>query len=202
MIETIQYREEWLERFAHDFAIPLINGTGAKVADKIRFTCGFPSVRPTSAKRQRVGECWYPEASADGRHEVIVSMVLGDPLDVAETTIHELIHTVVGSDAGHKAPFKRVATAVGLAGKMTSTILGDDLRAELERFLPSFPLYPHGALSPTVGRKKQSTRLLKAYCPDCVGSDQEYTIRLSRKVADIGLPLCPTCDDVSLILDE
>ena len=202
MIETINYREEWLERFASEFAIPLINGTGAKVADKIRYTCGFPSVRPKSAKRQRVGECWYPEASADNTHEVIVSMVLGDPFDVAETAIHELIHTAVGSEAGHKAPFKRVAVEVGLAGKMTATILGDELKAKLERFLPSFPLYPHGALSPTEGRKKQTTRLLKAYCPDCVGSETEYIIRLSRKVADIGLPFCPTCEETVLILDD
>ena len=51
-------------------------------------------------------------------------------------------------------------------------------------------------LRPDDRPKKQSTRLLKAECPEC-----GYTIRVSKKWADLGLPTCPI-DRASLALDE
>ena len=50
-------------------------------------------------------------------------------------------------------------------------------------------------LRPDDRPKKQSTRMLKAECPEC-----GYTIRLSKKWADVGLPNCPT-DGAALALD-
>jgi hypothetical protein len=41
----------------------------------------------------------------------------------------------------------------------------------------------------------QSTRMLKAECAEC-----GYTIRLTKKWADVGLPSCPT-DGAALTLD-
>lgn len=37
-------------------------------------------------------------------------------------------------------------------------------------------------------RKVQSTRLLKACCTSC-----GYTVRVTKRWADKGLPVCPTC---------
>jgi hypothetical protein len=76
--------------------------------------------------------------------------------------------------------------------------------------------YPHGAITgrgeilvpptnpgdkPVILRpddrpKKQGTRMLKAECPEC-----GYTIRLTKKWADVGLPTCPT-DGGALALDR
>ena len=50
-------------------------------------------------------------------------------------------------------------------------------------------------LRPDDRPKKQSTRMLKAECPEC-----GYTIRLSKRWADMGLPSCPT-DGAGLALD-
>src|SRR5919109_3178501 len=72
--------------------------------------------------------------------------------------------------------------------------------------LPQLGQYPHGAITgsgeilvpptepgdkPVILRhddrpKKQSTRLLKAECPEC-----GYTIRLTKRWAALGLPSCP-----------
>jgi hypothetical protein len=47
--------------------------------------------------------------------------------------------------------------------------------------------YPHAALDPSEGIKKQSTRLLKVECEAC-----GYTVRVTRKWLDeAGSPLCP-----------
>lgn len=43
--------------------------------------------------------------------------------------------------------------------------------------------------------QKQTTRLLKAVCPKC-----SYTIRLTRKWMEKGLPLCPV-DGEAFVLD-
>jgi hypothetical protein len=50
-------------------------------------------------------------------------------------------------------------------------------------------------LRPDDRPKKQSTRMLKAECLEC-----GYTIRLTKKWADVGLPSCPT-DAAALTLD-
>ena len=50
-------------------------------------------------------------------------------------------------------------------------------------------------LRPDDRPKKQSARMLKAECPEC-----GYTIRLTKKWADVGLPSCPT-EGAGLTLD-
>ncbi len=99
---------------------------------------------------------------------------------------------------------------------MTATIASPELLDFINwTLLPKLGQYPHGAIAgrgeilvpptepgdkPIILRpddrpKKQSTRLLKAECPDC-----GYTIRLSKRWADLGLPTCPT-DGAGLALD-
>jgi len=45
--------------------------------------------------------------------------------------------------------------------------------------------YPHDGLTVPARPKTQSTRMLKAMCPEC-----GYTIRLTKSWADKGLPYC------------
>jgi hypothetical protein len=99
---------------------------------------------------------------------------------------------------------------------MTATVASPELLDYINwTLLPKLGAYPHGAITgrgeivvpptepgdkPVILRpddrpKKQSTRLLKAECPQC-----GYTIRLSKKWADLGLPTCPT-DGAALALD-
>jgi hypothetical protein len=117
---------------------------------------------------------------------------------------------------GHGKEFKTLAVELGLAGPMTATVAGPELLDFINwTLLPQLGRYPHGAITgrgeilvpptepgdkPVILRpddrpKKQSTRMLKAECPEC-----GYTIRLTRRWADMGLPSCPT-DSAALALD-
>ena len=84
-------REEWLNQLTERLR-PIFDGLGHPLPAKVRASCGFPSHGALSNKRRVVGQCWYPEASADATTEVFVSPVQSDGLTVAETLAHELVH--------------------------------------------------------------------------------------------------------------
>ena len=111
--------------------------------------------------------------------------MISDPLKVLSTLRHELVHAAVGIDAKHGPRFTKAARKVGLAGKPTATYASDELLPWLGEIAEQLGGYPHPALNP-MSRKKQSTRMLKAVCGEC-----GYTVRLTRKWAEVGLPSCP-----------
>jgi hypothetical protein len=198
-------REGWLNGVMHRMAPWLEeNLTGATGAmDSWRVSVGWPG---GGSKRLRVGECWGDTASKDGRTEMFISPVLDDPEKVAEVLLHEMCHAALGVKEGHGKAFKRLATAVGLTcppsmagglrsnplaagkglGPMKATVAGPALTLKLRALIREVGDYPHAGLKLGEGIKKQSTRLIKANCPDC-----GYTIRLTAKWISVGLPTCP-----------
>jgi hypothetical protein len=152
-----------------------------------RIACGFPSSGGLGSRRRTVGECWPPNTSTDGTAEVFVSPTLDDPVEVAETTVHELLHAVVGCDKGHGPVFAAAARAMLLEGPPTATRSGDAFRQKVEPILAVLGPYPHARLSPEPKTKPQSTRLLKASCAQC-----GYVVRVTAKhVVERGAPCCP-----------
>ena len=167
--------------------------------------------------RTVIGECWVAEASSRGYVEVFISPVLDQVAGIQGVLVtlrHELVHAA--GRRGHGKAFKALAVELGLTGPMTATVASPELLDFINwTLLPQLGQYPHGAITgrgeilvpptepgdkPIILRpddrpKKQSTRILKAECPEC-----GYTIRLSKKWADLGLPNCPT-DGAALILD-
>jgi len=182
-------REQWLTDLAKHIE-PLFAGS---TIPPYRVACSWPSKSALSNKNKRIGECWSPECSGDGTVEMMISMGIDDPLEVASVLVHEMVHAVVGNKHGHKAPFKRVAIAIGLEGKMTATHAGSELAERLNTLFDKMPPYPHARLNAS-NKKKQGTRMLKAEC-ECCG----YTVRLTQKWADIGAPICPL-DNVPMIM--
>lgn len=143
---------------------------------------GWPSKRATAASNRRIGECWAGNAAEDGTPQVFISPVLAESAEVLAVLLHEMVHVATPGD-GHKAAFKRLATSLGLAGKMTATHAGDEL---VKRFKAlKLGKYPHSKLTASAGLK-QSTRLLKATC-ECCG----YIIRLTWRWVEEGMPTCP-----------
>jgi hypothetical protein len=178
-------REDWLGRLV-DALRPTFAELGYPLPDRIRVACGWPSKSALSRKSQRIGEAWSAKCSADGTHETFLSPVLADPVDVGAVLVHELVHHAVGVEHGHKGPFKRCATAIGLVGPMRSTTAGEALRGRLHALAQELGPYPHAALTGGNGRKKQTTRMLKVTCADC-----GCTIRMTRKwLDDAGAPTC------------
>lgn len=179
-------REAWLGELV-ELLRPLFAAVHAELPRHVRVSCGWPSVGGTRSSKRVVGEAWSTRASADGHAEVFVSPVLAKGVDVAGVLVHELVHVAVGHDAGHGPLFARAAKALGLEGKMTSTVVGAKLGALLATMVHQLGAYPHGAMSATERNKpKQGTRMLKVECPAC-----GCIVRMTAKwLGSVGTPTC------------
>ena len=175
-------REQWLAALIEElrgiFAVH-----GHPLPAKIRATCGLPSTKSRS-KDKHIGEHWSAKASDDDTHEVSVSPVVAEPYEVAGILTHELCHAATHGD-GHRGRFPDLAKKLWLEGAPTRACAGDAFRENFKDIVESLGEYPHAALN--VGRvtTTQSTRMLKASCP-C-----GYSVRITKKWADFGLPCCP-----------
>jgi SprT-like family len=186
-------REEWLVAGVEELR-PVFGAINKALPEKIRVACGFP----LDAKRSRaIGQCWSDTASADRTVEILISPELADPVEVFEVLVHELCHATHGA-MNHGKKFIDVASkmllcAVG-SGKQPwkSTKGNDQFIGAYGEMIKSLGDYPHAPLKYST-RKTQGTRMLKACCPTC-----GYTVRLTQKWADQGLPTC-ICGDVLAI---
>lgn len=163
-----------------------------KIPTAQRVACGWPSVGGLAKKTRRIGEAWSSVASGDKHFEIFISPYLSDPIQVLATLAHECVHTTVGLECGHKGAFARVAKEIGLEGKMTATHAGEELKKKLQGIVKRIGKYPHATLDGmTNGKKKQSTRMVKAECGGC-----GYTVRASMKWILVAVPTCPNegCD--------
>lgn len=194
MADAHTTREAWLLA-ATQLLRPMLDEVGAPEVDytKIRVTMGFPSVRAMSMTAPRIGECWPKSSSADEATEIMISPRLAAPVQVLDTLLHELCHAVLPPGAGHKAPFVKLARALGMEGKPTATFAGPALKTKLEGLAGQLGALPHGAITGGSGSKKQSTRMLKCLCKEC-----GYTVRLSAKWLEVGPPICPT-DELTMV---
>lgn len=182
-MNTHTNREEWLNTAVAELR-PIFDAVNFPLPSLIRVTCGFPSSR-ARANNAFIGEHWSPAASNDNHHEILISPVVDDPVQVFATLVHELCHAATDGH-GHDRVFTRCARSLWLEGKATATSAGDEFRANFSNLLESLGTYPHARLNIEAIRRKQSTRMLKAACPAC-----GYTVRLSKSWADQGLPVCP-----------
>jgi hypothetical protein len=188
-MKTKQTREEWLIKLAQGLGKEF--KTEGLTMPKYRITCGFPSKGGLSAKKRTIGQCWHPDASADGTTEIIIGITQDEEMTIAGVVAHEMVHGVVGTEVGHRGPFRRLALLIGLEGKMTSTIEGPEFIKRVKPILKKIGKYPHAKLDHTIGIKKQSTRMIKATCQD---AHCGMVFRTTRKWVEIrdGLD-CPIC---------
>lgn len=185
-------REQWLGCALAIIRNHLRDTAAVTVPDTTKVSCGLAGGR-IGAKR--IGECWNTIASAEGFTEIFISPVLSDVTGrsgVLATLVHEAIHAAVGVEVGHRKPFQRAAIAAGLEGKMTATTANDKLMDMIAVWSSDLGHYPHAAMS-TLGRKKQSTRLVKVSCKEC-----GYTLRTTQKWLDKGIPLCH-CNELPML---
>jgi hypothetical protein len=180
------HREPWLAKFI-ELIRSYFAALGYPLPDKIRIACGYPSRQALRGRRQSFGECWPPEASEDGTVEIFINPYVSDPLEAAATALHELAHAAVGTEHGHRGPFKQLIRRLGLEGKPTSTYAGASLQVRLNALIEEhLGPYPHATLDGVRHRKTQGTRLIKCACPAC-----GYTARITRRWIMVGVPMCP-----------
>ena len=197
---TQALREQWLNN-AVTSVRGIFHANGFPIPDHVRVSCGFPSKRARSLYRN-VGEHFSPDASEDATHQIFISPVLDDSVEVLGVLMHELSHAVTGSS--HGTSFKHCVRKVWLEGSLTQTKVGAEFRSNFAPILDSLGIYPHAKLNVASSYKVQSTRMLKAVCGTCVEHKpdgtvkSQYTIRVSKAWADKGLPTCQCGTQFSL----
>lgn len=190
---TTHNRESWLNALT-DALRPAFVAQGNPLPDTIHLSCGFPS---KGAKSKVIGECHYAEPAP----QIFIRPDRIETEEVAGIVIHELCHAALGPGHGHGPEFKRLATALGLTGRMKATTVGDIARALLEPILADLGPYPHNALfsaaSPRKTVRGEDARLINVRCPHCgffakVLNEQSYMGRLT----------CPQDGEVLLTKEE
>lgn len=178
-------REDWLHKVAHGLA-PAFADLGYDLP-QFRITCGFPSKHATSRRKRSVGQCFESAASEDAHHEILISPVLAEPMEIAGVIAHELVHAVLPPGTGHKGKFPVVCRRLGLEGKPTSMTVGPEFEALAAPLLVKAGDYPHARLNAASPERKQGTRMIKCVCADC-----GYVARTTAKwLNEAGAPICP-----------
>ena len=182
-------REAWLTHVAEKYLWPRIEAAGGHRPQKYRVSVGFPKGRRGS-KGHSIGQCWSQEVSADRTCEIFVSPEL-DAAQAVAVLAHETIHASVGVQCGHRAPFKKLAVAIGLSGPMRATVPCVEFEEAIRAWIAAESIYPHAPLRAATSPTKPGSRLLKARCERC-----GYTVRVTRQWLDIARPTCPDpgCD--------
>ena len=186
---NIKNRETWLQNATSYFKdlFQLKNYT----LPEIQVSVGWPG--GSGPKNKAIGQCWSPEMAGDDLHHIFISPAVSDGNLALATLIHELVHATVGIKAGHGPKFRKCAKAMGLAGKMTATIAGPNLKADLDLLIKDkLGEYPHAGLkNSTTGKKGQKSRHIKIECPNkCFGLSVTIT---KAWIKSCLTPLCPKC---------
>lgn len=180
-------REEWLNTLKDRLGAALFEPKGQPLPANLRISVGWPSRGGTSMAKRVIGQCWYSDASDDQAFEIFISPTIGDGVRAGDVLVHELCHALLPKGTKHNRTFAKLAGKMGLEGKPTATVAGDELRGLIEGLIGEIGEdYPHAELHPMVETKKQTTRMLKAACPEC-----GYTVRLSKQWLDVKTPMCP-----------
>lgn len=188
-------RETYLNAMI-DKALPLFDENGfmlSEIRDKLKVSCSFiKGVR--GSKNKAVGVHYNVKCSKNGFHEMMIEPSIDNSMEAIGILLHELSHAIqrhMYGDAvkAHGKEFKKIATSIGLTGKMTATEIGDDLKATIQTWIDEIGEYPHSSLNLSE-RKKQTTRMIKLFC------DNGFIARASRTaIENFGVPYCACCNE-------
>lgn len=183
-------RESWLTAAVVELRV-LFEREGYEVPE-VHVSVGWPH----GGRASTIGQCFAGSASEDGVGHIFISPVLKDPVRVLDVLLHELVHAVnhANDERGHGKPFKTIAVKLGLTGKMTATVAGEALKAELTEVAGRLGAFPHAALTPVAKAKSRSGKSIKLQCT--WGDDFVVSISKARLSA-YGPAKCP-CHDVDM----
>lgn len=122
-------REQWLE--ASVKLISEVFKENGYTVPKVKVSIGFTGSRDAKLV---LGSCWSADASDDKICQIFIVPTQDCPFEIQSVLTHELVHATVENKAGHGSVFRKCAVAIGLEGKMTSTVAGDKLKERLNAF--------------------------------------------------------------------
>jgi len=186
--ENNKLAEVWLNKLSTRLN-PLFEKAGFEIPDDVRIHCGWTSngAGRNSAKHVVLGECFNRASSVDGVNEIFISPVKADSLRVADVLVHELCHAIDNNVSGHGAGFRKIATGVGLTGKMTQTVASPELEEQLKEIISDIGEYPQSEI--TYKKKSQGTRMIKHICSNECGA----SFYQSRTQSEENPMLCSNC---------
>ena len=175
-------REEWLSE-AYRLFSPRMTQHG-KLPKTVNIIISWPH-----GTKKAIGECYPETCTKDKSTYITVSPALGnDIVQVLATLLHEMIHAI--DIKNHGKDFKKVALALGLTGKMRSTVAGEELAKELVEMAKTLGEFPHTVLN--YRKHKKDPKSPKGPLTLVSPVDPTYTAYVSRKTyAERGGPLCP-----------
>ena len=170
----------------------------AKDLKGIKVTTSFPTSGGQSASAP-IGLCCY---AYNSNTEILISPVLGgktinESIEVLVVLTHELVHAYLGAGFGHGREFKKIATSVGLTGRMTTTTAGEELKKWAKETIKKIGKFPHEKYD-LGARKKQSTRNVRAIC-DTIGCDSRWYASRAQWSKGLGKCDVPYCDGTKVI---
>lgn len=153
---------------------------------KFRVSVGFGG---NGQRSRSAAEVWHSSVSEDGAFEILIMPdQVGEDL-VAAHLAHELIHTAVGFDHGHKGEFARLALTIGLNRPMTATTPGPLFKEWVAPFLAELGAMPHAKLRFDRGMTKAPAKAApegKAPAPDA--DEQEEQEPAKRRAGESTRP--------------
>ncbi len=224
--DDLSVREDWLIA-AVEMLRPFFAETEYPLPPEIHISVGFPLASSRGENLNIRAQTIASWAADDGKSSVFVSPFEGDTATVVLILVHELIHVALDNADGHRGRFAKMAKQLGLEAPLLSLQASVKLTEQAALIAQWLGPYPHiqmdmlakilageiaGEAKPgsggpisTVppsrwgsGPKRQTSRLLKAWCPKPVrvkGSNKydscNYTVRVTRKWVDIAVPTCP-----------
>jgi hypothetical protein len=183
-------REAWLLRAIDILGKEKFFPLGHKF-NNIRVSVGFTS------RKKAIGQWWEPKSTADNHSSIFIHPGRGDEVDILGILVHELCHDCLGAAEGHGRKFKKLATSLGLEGKMRATEVGKDLEKYLKTVSKRLGKFPHSALKQNASPvKKQTTRMVKMECETC-----GYICRAATTtIINHGPVLCP-CNEEPMAVE-
>lgn len=206
-------REAWLMDAVSELKT-FYRDRGRTEVDK--YPCVISVGFPHGNVRKVIGQCHHAEQQGGTAH-IFINPTQDNGFKVLGIVSHELCH--LPGYSGHTGEFKKMAICGGLKGVggkngtgFTATVISDEDKDAYEAILAKLGPYPHTAINlADMKTKTQTTRMLKASCQGITDDeeywspcglmgddDRPYTIRLSKKWAEAGLPTCPCGGEMKL----
>lgn len=146
------------------------------------------------------GQCFPKTWTQDESTYMLVVPTIEDPVKVLAILVHEMVHAL--GIMNHGKDFKRVATKLGLEGKMKATVPGEALAKELTKLAEELGPYPHQALIPPPKPEKEGEGRkvrVKLRSPD----DADLIVEMTpKRFAEYGAPICPVSNEPMILVED
>jgi len=177
-------RDQWLNGFI-EAARAAFEAGGKPLPPNVRAAI----CPPHRAKQRYVGLCWSDAVSEDNGREIWVTAGETDPVRVAGILVHELCHAALPHEVKHGKEFRKLATDMGLEGKMTATTEGKTFKFMWEPLLSK--LGPLPAARFTAGyavdfRVQRTPKMTNMACPEC-----GFVAKVRLDQMNVGRLRCP-----------